>query len=95
MEQKAAAKMATKEDFVSFLLDHDGRPSQDFVAKLRASPEERDRYMKGLEGLLTDPGYADDFFGCTRKRLNVAPAHAKAWAESIAEAVLNQTPTLQ
>ena len=94
-EKKAAAEHATQADFVKFLLEHDGKPSQDFVSKLRASPEERNYYVTCLEGLFKDPGYADDFFGCTGKRLNVALGHAKAWAEAIAEEVLNQIPTLQ
>lgn len=95
LERKALAEQATQADFVKFLLEHDGKPSQDFVAKLRASPEEHKYYMACLEGLLKDPGYAEDFFGCTGKRLNVALEHAKAWAEAIAEEILSQIPTLQ
>lgn len=95
LARKASAEHATQEDFVKFLLEHDGKPSQDFVSKLRASPEEHQYYVTCLEGLLKDPGYADDFFGCTGKRLNVALGHAKVWAEAIAEEVLNQIPTLQ
>ncbi len=95
LQRKQEASAATIREFVDYLMTHEGNPAQEFVAKVRSSPEEYRIYITNLEGLLQDPGYADDFFGATGKVLKVESNHVKTWAEKIAQATLDQTPTLQ
>ena len=95
LARKKLAEVANVNDFVDYLMKHDGNPSQEFVADLRSSPQEYQRYVTNLEELLCDIGYADDFFGVTGKVLKVSANHTKSWAEKIAQSILAQTPTLQ
>ena len=95
MEKKAAAKHVTQLEFAHYLMTHGGDPGQEFVAALRANPHEYAGYVESLTDLLTDPGYADDFFGTTGKVLAVRKEHVDDWAESIAEIIISKTPTLQ
>lgn len=95
LDLKSKAPMATIADFVEFFMGHDGAPPQHFVIKVRKEPTEMDIFVGYLEDALTDPNYTESFFSATGKVLNVCESHARRWAEQIASAVLNQTPTLQ
>lgn len=95
LTSKAKAPMATITDFVEYFMSHDGNPPQYFVIKVRKSPEEMDIFVEDIQRALTDPDYAESFFDATGKILNVCQSHAKRWAEQIASAVLEQTPTRQ
>lgn len=92
---KAKASVATIADFVEFFMSHDGTPPQDFVIRVRTSPVEMAMFVTNLEDLLSDPSYAEDYFSATGMILNVCESHARSWAEQIASAVLEKSPTLQ
>lgn len=86
---------ATIDSFVKFFMSHDSTPPQDFVIKVRTSPEEMDLFISNLDDLLQDSNYADDFFNATGTVLRVYPFYTKPLAKIIALAILDQTPTLQ
>jgi hypothetical protein len=77
------------------LITHDGKPTQQFAASVRASPDEYEQFVSRIEDTLKDHGYTREFFFLTGMSLDITPSHERASAEAIAKALLDQNPTLQ
>lgn len=89
------ARTVDIEEFIEFLMTHDGDPSPTFANSLRVNPEKYSEYVRSMQALLCDEYYVKDFFSVTGKVLRVPPNKANLWAEKIAQSIVDQTSTLQ